>query len=122
MVGLAAVLWALAGVMPFALLREFSRRFAFAHLRMSQALVLDLAVATVQLLGLAWLASIGALSATTAYAAFGAGCALSGAVWLYLDRSNFVIHWKKVWPTMQQSWSLGKWLFSSNSTLTGASL
>src|SRR5207245_2157268 len=94
--GLAAVLWALAGVMPFALLREFSRRFAFAHLRMAQALVLDLAVAAVQLSGLAWLASTETLSATTAYAAFGMGCALSGAVWLYLDRSSFTIRWKRV--------------------------
>src|SRR5216683_1647767 len=117
MVGLAAVLWALAGVMPFALLREFSRRFAFAHLRMTQALVLDVAVAAVQLPGLAWLASRGALSATTAYAAFGTGCALSGAVWLYLDRSSFSIRWKKVWPTMRQSWSLGRWLCASQATV-----
>src|SRR4051794_29674254 len=30
--GLAGVTWVLAAVMPFALLREFGRRFAFAHL------------------------------------------------------------------------------------------
>jgi O-antigen/teichoic acid export membrane protein len=117
MPGLPAVLWALAGVMPFALLREFSRRFAFAHLRMTQALVLDLAVAAVQLPGLFWLASTGTLAATTAYVAFGAGCALSGAVWLYLDRSNFSIRGQNVWPTLQQSWSLGRWLFASQVTV-----
>src|SRR5207253_10056912 len=58
-----------------------------------------------------------ALAATTAYAAFGTGCALSGAVWLYLDRANFSIRWKKVWPTLQQSWSLGRWLFASQVTV-----
>src|SRR5262249_3510655 len=37
--GLAGVAWALQWVLPFALLREFGRRFAFAHLRMAEALV-----------------------------------------------------------------------------------
>jgi len=116
--GLVAVTGALAGVIPFALLREFGRRFAFAHLRMAQGLALDLAVAGVQLAGLAWLASTGALSAITAYAAVGAACVVPGALWLYLARRNFVIHREQVRPTMRQSWSLGKWLFASQITLS----
>jgi O-antigen/teichoic acid export membrane protein/Ser/Thr protein kinase RdoA (MazF antagonist) len=114
---LSLVTATLAGVMPFALLREFSRRFAFAHLRMAQALVLDVLVAAVQLPALAWLAWTGTLSAPSAYAIFGAACALSGAVWLYLARSSFVIHWTKVGPTLAQSWSLGRWLFASQATI-----
>src|SRR4051794_14737588 len=39
--GLAAVTWVLALATPFALLREFGRRFAFAHLGMAEALVID---------------------------------------------------------------------------------
>src|SRR5438270_403396 len=89
--GLAGVAWMLAAVMPFALLREFGRRFAFAHLHMAEALVLDGAVAALQLAGLAWLAATGALSAGTAFAAVGAACALTGAVWLYLARREFVV-------------------------------
>ncbi|HLJ91860.1 MAG TPA: MATE family efflux transporter [Gemmataceae bacterium] len=115
--GLGPVLLALAGVIPFALLREFGRRFAFAHLRMGQALLLDMTVAAVQLPGLAWLASMGALSATTAYAAFGLGCALTSGIWLYLDRSYFVIRWNSVGSTLEQSWSLGRWLFASQATV-----
>jgi O-antigen/teichoic acid export membrane protein/serine/threonine-protein kinase RIO1 len=114
---LTDVTWVLAGVMPFALLREFGRRFAFAHLRMAEALVLDLAVAAVQLAGLAGLAAVGALSAATAYAAVGAACALSAAVWLYLARRHFLIRWRQVRPRMRQSWALGKWLFASQLTL-----
>jgi O-antigen/teichoic acid export membrane protein len=115
--GLSAVIWALAGVVPFVLLREFGRRFAFAHLRMAEALVLDVAVAVVQLAGLAWLASTGTLSARTSYVPVGVACALTGAVWLYLARGNFAIRWEQVRRTMQQNWSLGKWLFASQVTL-----
>ncbi len=115
---LAAVAWVLAGVMPFVLLREFGRRFAFAHLRMAQALALDLAVAIMQLAGLAWLAWDGALSATTAYVPIGAACALTGGVWLHLARKNFAVRPVRVWQTLRQSWSLGKWLFAWQATLS----
>ena len=118
MPGLAPVTWALAVATPFSLLREFGRRFAFAHLRMVQALVLDLAVAVVQLAGLAWLGSVGALSAVAACIVIGCACALTGAVWLYMVRGDLVVRSAPVWRTMQQSWVLGKWLFASQLTLT----
>jgi O-antigen/teichoic acid export membrane protein len=116
--GLVSVVWVLAGVIPLALLREFGRRFAFAHLRMAEALVLDLVVAAAQLAGLAGLAWSGVLTATTAYAAFGLACVLTGAVWVYATRKNFVIRWNRVWHTLWQSWALGKWLFASQVTLS----
>jgi O-antigen/teichoic acid export membrane protein len=115
---LAGVVWALQWVLPFALLREFGRRFAFAHLRMAEALVLDLAVALVQFAGLAWLASTGALNAVTAYSVIGAACALTGAVWLYLARGHFAPRRSQVRPALRQSWSMGKWLFASQVTLS----
>jgi hypothetical protein len=52
---LTAMTWALAGVMPFALFREFGRRYAFTHLQLTQALMLDAAVAVIQLSILGWL-------------------------------------------------------------------
>src|SRR5437764_4086324 len=45
---LALMVSALAAIAPFALLREFGRRFAFAHLRVAEAALLDGAVATIQ--------------------------------------------------------------------------
>ena len=116
--GLGTVTWVLAVVTPFALFREFGRRFAFAHLRIGAALVLDLSVAVLQLAGLICLAASGELSAATAYAAVGLACALTGAVWLYRARASFVIRWSDVRPAMRQSWSLGKWLFASQLTLS----
>lgn len=115
--GLVTMAWMLAGMMPFALLREFGRRFAFAHLRMTQALILDLAVAGMQLAALIGLALSGLLSATMAYAALGAACALAGAVWLYRGRESFVIRREEVWPTVRRNWGLGKWLFASQVVL-----
>src|ERR1700674_3835450 len=44
-----AMAWALAAVMPFGLLREFGRRFAFTHLQMVQVLALDAVVGVIQL-------------------------------------------------------------------------
>jgi O-antigen/teichoic acid export membrane protein len=113
---LAAVAWTLAAVLPFILLREFGRRVAFAHLRMAEALVLDLVVAVAQLIGLPWLASVGALSAASAFAAIGVACALVGVTWLSLKRRNFVLRWGPVWANAAQNWSLGKWLFASQVT------
>ncbi len=115
---LVVVAWALVAMLPFALLREFGRRFAFAHLRMAEALALDVAVAVVQLAGLAWLASTGRLSAGTALAVIGVACGLTGAVWLYRARGNFVIRRKEAWSTLRPSWALGKWLFASQITLS----
>jgi O-antigen/teichoic acid export membrane protein len=114
---LAAVTWALAGVVPFALLREFGRRFAFAHLKVARSLMLDLAVAVIQLAGLGWLAWTARLTATTACAAIGNACALVGGAWLYLARGNFAIRADQVWATMEKSWRVGKWLFASQLTL-----
>jgi O-antigen/teichoic acid export membrane protein len=115
---LVAMTWALAAVAPFALLREFGRRFAFAHLHAGTALVLDIAVAATQLGALGWLAWTGRLSATTALAAIGAGCGLAGAAWLYLARGNFSIRGDQLPRAMQQSWSLGKWLLATQLTVT----
>jgi O-antigen/teichoic acid export membrane protein len=116
--GLGRVLWALAAVTPLTLLRDFARRFAFAHLRMAEALVLDLAVAGVQLLALVWLAWAGGLSAATAYLALGVACAGPVALWLYLTRRSFDLRGARVGQALRLSWSLGKWQFAAQLTLT----
>jgi O-antigen/teichoic acid export membrane protein len=114
---LLAMSWALAGVMPFALSREFARRFAFAHLKLVQALMLDVAVGGIQLAALSWLGWTGRMSAVTACVALGAACGLSAIGWLYLAQGDFAIRVPQVWATMKQSWSLGKWLFVGQLTV-----
>jgi O-antigen/teichoic acid export membrane protein len=115
---LTAMALVLAAVAPFALLREFERRLAFARLRMGLALILDMPVATIQLLALCWLGWTDRMSAANAYAAIGGACALTSIVWLYFARTNFVIRADQVRATMAQSWGLGKWLFALQITVS----
>jgi len=115
---LIAMVWALAGATPFALLREFARKFAFAHLRVTQALMVDVAVAAIQLSILSWLGWTGRMSPATACAAVGGACALIGVVWLVLVRANFAIRARDLPTTIKQSWRLGKWLFAGQATVT----
>jgi len=115
---LVAMIWVLTAVAPFALVREFGRQFAFAHLRIGQALILDAAVATIQLAGLGWLGWTGRISGAAACAVLGVACALVAIVWLYLVRRNFVIRREQIFETMLQSWTIGKWLFASQITVS----
>ena len=115
---LVAMTWALSAVAPFALLREFGRRFAFAHLQSSSALVLDIAAAATQLGLMAWLARSGSLSAVTALGAVGAGCGVTGVAWLYLARGNFVTRKDLLPKTIRKSWRFGKWLLATQLTVT----
>jgi O-antigen/teichoic acid export membrane protein len=115
---LTAMTWVLAATAPFALLREFGRRLAFAHMRMGSALMLDSTVAAIQLAALCWLGWVGWMSSASAYAAIGAACAVIGIVWLYLARANFVIRMDQVLATARRNWGLGKWLFAGQATIT----
>jgi O-antigen/teichoic acid export membrane protein/tRNA A-37 threonylcarbamoyl transferase component Bud32 len=110
--------WALAAVAPFLILREFARRFAFAHLRLGQALILDTAGAAIQLATLAWLGWTGQMSAVTACAALGGAGALTGLVWLYVARGLITVRADQIPAATKHSWSLGKWLFVSQLVLT----
>ncbi|MFL5330792.1 MAG: MATE family efflux transporter [Gemmataceae bacterium] len=115
--GLAAATGMLVIVVPLVLLREFARRFAFAHLQMAQAFVLDAAASILQLGGLAILATRGSLSANTAIATIGVSSALCGAVWLFFNRSAFVVCWKLARGALRHNWSLGQWIFASQITI-----
>jgi O-antigen/teichoic acid export membrane protein len=115
---LVAMTWVLSATVPCALLREFGRRFAFAHLRMDLALMLDVAVAAIQLTALCWLGATGRMSPAVAYGSIGVACALTGIVWLCCSRGNFVIRASQARVATKQSWSLGKWLFAGQVTVS----
>jgi O-antigen/teichoic acid export membrane protein len=109
---LRAMIWTLTGVLPFAFLREFGRKLSLAHLRTGHALILDSAIATIQLAALCWIGWIGLMSGATACAAIGFACASASIVWLYFSRDKFAVRWSQVLTTARQSWGLGKWLFA----------
>lgn len=114
---LVAMTWALAIVTPFALLRDFGRRYSFAHLQMARALTLDIAVAAIQLIALCWLGWTGRMSPASAYLAIGVACALTGGVWLYHARGNFVVRSDRLTAAIAHGWDLGKWLFAIQITV-----
>jgi O-antigen/teichoic acid export membrane protein len=108
---LQVVIRGLAAVLPFLILREFARRFAFAHFHAARALALDAAVAAIQLGGLLWLAAAGELSATRAYLVIGFACAVGGSVCLVLRRREFRFR-NSSWPiAAAKNWRFGRWVF-----------
>ena len=58
--------WLVAAIAPFALTRDFVRRFDFAHLATGRVLLLDCTAAIIQLSLLAWLGASSHMSATGA--------------------------------------------------------
>ena len=114
--GLSQAAWALACVTPFFLLREFGRRFSFAHLRMGVALLLDVAAALLQMAGLVALVVTDRLTAVTAYAVIGVASGVPFVVWLYLTRGAFALRWRQTGSAMLQSWKLGRWLLAWQAT------
>jgi len=109
----ALLAWVLAATIPFALLREFARRFAFAHLRVVAALALDVTVAAIHLGGLLLLASMDTLSAAAAFFVLALSCAVAGFGWLVLNRENFAIRRQRIALQLAHNCSLGKWLCGS---------
>ncbi|MHC2437174.1 O-antigen/teichoic acid export membrane protein [Bradyrhizobium sp. USDA 4451] len=103
---------------PFVLQREFNRTYAFAHLNVANAFILDAGVAAVQLPALAWLGWTGRMSAVSASVALGGACALTSLVWLYLARRNFSVQTGQVRQATADSWRLGKWLCAGQITVT----
>lgn len=105
------MIWALAAIAPFALVKELCRRFAIAELNVARALALDAAVAAIQLPALAWLAWTGRMSAATAFAAIGLASAVPAAVWLAVHRRDFAFSRHSARADLDMNWRLGKWLF-----------
>ena len=112
----ARIGWALAVAAPFVLLREFARRFCFAHLKVVDALVLDVLVAALNIAILCSLAAMGRLSAATAFLSIGASCGVGGFAWLYVARSHFEPSFKHLSAIFRQSSSIGKWVLFSHLT------
>ena len=86
---LGATIAALVVTIPFRLLRNFARRFHYASLDLKRALVLDIAVAVLQVAALTVLYFFGPLTAAGAYLAVGAAYAIALLFWMVLQKSSF---------------------------------
>ena len=114
---LSGLIGTLALAAPFALGREFARRYSFANLLMRQALVLDAAASIIILAVLGMLAYSGTLDARSGLAAIGLGGGSVASIWLMLKHRSFNRSRQAISQTARQCWSFGKWLLASQITL-----
>ena len=110
--GLAPVLYVLSAAIPFYILREFARQFAFAHLNSKTALQVDLCAGSLQIISIAALAAGGFLSAVSAFTAIGAAYAAVALSWLFLSRNDFVVQRGQIFPVIRQNLSFGGWILA----------
>ena len=108
--------WVLLGVIPFLLLREYARRFTFAHLALATAITIDVVVAVLQLGTLLVLRQLGLLSAAAVYGAMGGGLRRRLPVLVVVRppadaflAAGFCADWRR-------NWSFGKWALMSQLT------
>lgn len=112
-----AMIFAVAAVLPFMLTREFARRSAMAQLEMHRAVILDAAVAFIQLSTLALLGFTGNMSATGACAALGAANAVVAAGWLCWTSRSLNLRLETAKAIFSETWDLGKWLLVGRVTV-----
>ena len=106
-----SLVWVIVVLIPCFLLRDFARRFEFAHMRMGGALLVDVGVATAQLLSLLILGLQGRLSASVALATVAISCAALGLVWLVMRRRAFQFGGRRqLAVAMWRDWIFGRWL------------
>jgi len=111
--GLAQVVWALAGVITFIMLKEYIRRICFARLQMKTAFVLDFCVSATQISGLLLLANLNIISASLVYWVIGIVCGLSVLCWVVLWRKAITMRINQAISDFKLNWSFGKWVFAS---------
>lgn len=112
--GLPWLLTVLAVLLPFMMLREYARRFAFAHLDMRKVLFLDISVSVLQLGGLALLVWSQGMSAMGAYVVTGIASALGVVGWLMASRSTLTWSRERFRGDTLKNWAFGKWVVCAN--------
>ncbi|MHB8899060.1 MAG: glycosyltransferase [Thermoguttaceae bacterium] len=110
---LGTALGVLAAAIPFIMLHQFGRRFAFADLDLRSAIALDAAAALIQLAGFAVLVVGGELSATAVFGLAGVAAAVPSLAWLYRNRRVFGFRRAEIRTDSRRNWRLGRWMLAS---------
>ncbi len=109
--GLLVVL-AVAGTLM--LFREYMRRVYLAQMRAGCAFLLNLAMAGMQLAGLAMIARRGVLSSHSAYWVIASAGGLLTIAWFVVERHHLTICWQAILPDWRRNWKTGRWMFAAN--------
>ncbi len=108
---LQAVAWSLAIAIPAVSMREFVRRFLFAKLETTKALVLDALVASLQFTGLGAFWYTGSLSPGSALVVMAMATAVPAVTWLLLNRTNFKsTERSELLAQGRRHWRFGRWI------------
>jgi O-antigen/teichoic acid export membrane protein len=110
---LGPVLWALAAVIAFILLREYARRVCFARLKLLTAFLFDNCIAAGQIGCLLLLARLRLLSASRAFWAIGLACGVALLWWFWSDRESYHPRINESRADFKKNWVFGKWVFAS---------
>ena len=102
-------LWALVCTAPLLLFRQGVRRFTFASLELKSAVVLDAAVAVLQLGGLVLLIYLRWLSLFSIFAVMGAACGLACIGWYLLKKPCVRFVRARFLPDWRSNWSFSRW-------------
>jgi O-antigen/teichoic acid export membrane protein len=113
---LARVVAAFALVSPLWLLREFGRRYLFAHMQVMRVVAMSVAGSMTQLISLSLFAYTGRLSATTALCAMSLGSGVAVFGWLWLSRRAFRFDHARSSYFLLKNWVLGRWILASQAT------
>jgi O-antigen/teichoic acid export membrane protein len=105
-------------VLPLLLLREFARRFAFAHLRVGTACCIDLVVSVAQIAGIIVIFFADRLDATTAFIATGIAASIGGSMGLAKMRRSFSLRLDLLAPSIREHWRFGRWVLASSLLIT----
>ena len=114
---------------PMFLVREFSRRHEFAHLRAESAMWFSILAAALQIGGLLVLHWRGAINAASAMTVLALSYAITNAIWLAWRYREFEVSREtstssadpseaskySVANTLKTNWQIGRWIFSSQS-------
>ena len=108
-----AVMPALLFAGPMVLIREYCRQHSFARLQFDVAVVTDLSVLAIQLVGLYWVATASELTVSLAFWIIGAACGIACFTWWSASRPRFRVEPRQVISDWRQNWSFGRWALTS---------
>ena len=108
------IAWAVIFAVSFVIIREYARQTLFADLYVEQALILDLSVSFIYILGLYLLYTLNILSPSRAYLLLGGSCGIAVSVWIIIKRNRFCVCKGRIISDLKRNWHFGKWLFLTN--------
>lgn len=111
---LALIVGVFAIVLPTWMLREFGRRYLFAHMQVSRVVMMSIAGGSAQLIMICALAYTGNLSDATALMAMGIASSISGFGWLWFSRAAFQFNHRRWSYFALKNWVFGRWVLASH--------